>query len=137
MATQKRKSNKRIIWIIVIVLIAMVVLIMVGKSRGSKELEVELAKTKRATIVEKVSASGTVQPVIEVKIAPEVSGEIRELLIEEGDSVVKGKMLVRIRPDTWLSQLDRAEASLNQQKANVVSSEASLARAEATFTRAK
>jgi HlyD family secretion protein len=137
MATQKRKSNKRIIWIIVIVLIAMVALIMVGKSRGSKELEVELAKAKRATIVEKVSASGTVQPVIEVKIAPEVSGEIRELLIEEGDSVGKGKMLVRIRPDTWMSQLNRAEASLNQQRSNLESSKASLSRSEATFMRAE
>jgi len=137
MATQKRKSNKRIIWIIVIVGIAMVALIMVGKSRGAKELEVELAKAKRATIVEKVSASGTVQPVIEVKIAPEVSGEIRELLIEEGDSVGKGKMLVRIRPDTWMSQLDRAEASLNQQRSNLESSKASLSRSEATFMRAE
>lgn len=136
MATQKRKSNKKIIWIIVIVLVAMVALIVIGKSRGPKELEVELAKAKRATIVEKVSASGTVQPVIEVKIAPEVSGEIRELLIEEGDSVSKNKLLVKIRPDTWQSQLARAEASLNQQRANALSSQASLSRAKATYERA-
>ncbi len=118
----------------------LLLIVLVGKSQGwigkPKELEVELAKAKRATIVEKVSASGTVQPVTEVKIAPEVSGEIRELLIEEGDSVTKNKLLVKIRPDTWLSQLDRAEASLNQQKANVVSAEASLSRAEASRTRA-
>lgn len=140
MAKQKRKSNKLIYWLIGAVVFLLVV-VMVGSSQGwigkTKDLEVELAKTKRTTIVEKVSASGTVQPVVEVKIAPEVSGEIRELLIEEGDSVSKGKMLVKIRPDTWLSQLDRAEASLNQQKANEVASQASLARAEATFTRAK
>ncbi len=140
MATQKRKSNKLIYWLIG-TLVVLFVFILVGKSQGwigkPQELEVEIANAKRATIVEKVSASGTVQPVIEVKIAPEVSGEIRELLIEEGDSVGKGKMLVRIRPDTWVSQLNRAEASLNQQKANAISSEASLSRAQATFTRAR
>jgi HlyD family secretion protein len=98
MATQKRKSNKLIFWLIGAVGVLLLIII-VGKSQGwigkPQELEVELAKAKRATIVEKVSASGTVQPVIEVKIAPEVSGEIRELLIEEGDSVAKGRMLVR------------------------------------------
>jgi HlyD family secretion protein len=140
MATQKRKSNKLIFWLIGAVVVLLLVIV-VGKSQGwigkPQELEVELAKVKRATIVEKVSASGTVQPVIEVKIAPEVSGEIRELLIEEGDSVAKGKMLVKIRPDTWKSQLDRAEASLNQQHSNLESSKAALSRSEATFTRAE
>lgn len=140
MAQQKRKSNKLIYWLIGAVVVLLLI-VFIGRSQGwigkPKELEVELAKTKRATIVEKVSASGTVQPVTEVKIAPEVSGEIRELLVEEGDSVKKGFLMVKIRPDTWLSQLERAEASLNQQRANVVSSEANLSRAEATYTRAK
>lgn len=140
MAKQKRKSNKLIYGLIGAV-VFLILFIIVGKSAGwigkPKDLEVEFAKAKRATIVEKVSASGTVQPVTEVKIAPEVSGEIRELLIEEGDSVTKGTLMVKIRPDTWISQFERAEASLNQQKANVVSSEASLSRAEATFTRAE
>lgn len=140
MATQKRKSNKLIFWLIGAVGVLLIIIV-VGKSQGwigkPQELEVELAKAKRATIVEKVSASGTVQPVTEVKIAPEVSGEIRELLIEEGDSVTKNKLLVKIRPDTWLSQLDRAEASLNQQRANALSSQASNSRAKATFVRAE
>lgn len=139
MATQKRKSNKLIYWLIGAAGVLLLIII-VGRSQGwigkPQELEVELAKAKRATIVEKVSASGTVQPVTEVKIAPEVSGEIRELLIEEGDSVTRSELLVKIRPDTWLSQLDRAEASLNQQKANVVAAEASLSRAEASRLRA-
>ncbi len=140
MATQKRKSNKLLYWLIGIVVILLIV-VMVGSSQGwigkPKDMEVDLVKTKRVTIVEKVSASGTVQPVTEVKIAPEVSGEIRELLIEEGDSVGKSKLLVKIRPDTWVSQLNRAEASLNQQGANVESSKAALSRAEATSIRAK
>lgn len=140
MATHKRKSNKLIFWIIGIAAF-LILFIVIGRSQGwigkPQELDVEVAKVKRSTIVEKVSASGTVQPVIEVKIAPEVSGEIRELLIEEGDSVTRNRLLVKIRPDTWLSQFNRAEASLNQQKANAAASEAALTRAQATYERAK
>ncbi len=140
MAKQKRKSNKLIYWLIGAVGF-LLVFIIVGKSAGwigkPKEIEVELAKAKRVTIVEKVSASGTVQPVTEVKIAPEVSGEIIELLIEEGDSVKRGKTLVKIRPDTWQSQLERAEAGLSQQRANLEQSKASLSRSQATLIRAE
>jgi HlyD family secretion protein len=140
MATQKRKSNKLIYWLIGAFGVILI-FIVVGKSAGfigkPREVEVEMAKAKRATIVEKVSASGTVQPVTEVKIAPEVSGEIIDLLVEEGDSVTKGQSLVKIRPDTWQSQLDRAEAGLSQQRANLEQSQASHERAKATFIRAE
>jgi HlyD family secretion protein len=140
MAKQTRKSNKTIYWLIGAVVI-LLLFIIVGKSAGwigkPKELEVELAKAKRVTIVEKVSASGTVQPVTEVKIAPEVSGEIIDLLVEEGDSVNNAQTLVRIRPDTWQSQFERAEAGLSQQRANLEQAQASLERARATFTRAE
>jgi HlyD family secretion protein len=140
MAKQTRKSNKLIYWLIGGVLL-LIVFIVVGKSAGwigkPKEIEVELAKAKKATIVEKVSASGTVQPVTEVKIAPEVSGEIIDLLIEEGDSVSRGQTLVKIRPDTWQSQLERAEAGLSQQRANLEQSKSSLLRADATLIRAE
>ena len=77
------------------------------------------------------------QPVIEVKIAPEVSGEIIELNVEDGDSVRLGEPIVKIRPDIWLSQLERTEASLSQQRANLESSHASLSRSEAQYTRAE
>src|SRR6187402_3850947 len=134
MAKQRQKSNKLIYWLIGAVA-ALLIFIMVGRSAGwigkPKEIEVDLAKAKRVTIVEKVSASGTVQPVTEVKIAPEVSGEIIGLLIEEGDSVKKGTPLVKIRPDTWQSELERADASLSQQRANLEQSRASLLRAQA------
>lgn len=140
MAKQKRKSNKLIYWLIGAVVFLIVILV-IGKSAGwigkPKEMEVELATAKRVTIVEKVSASGTVQPVIEVKIAPEVSGEIIELPIEEGDAVRQGQTLVKIRPDTWESQLQRARAGLSQQQANLEQTEANLARAKATFVRAE
>src|SRR5450432_635132 len=117
MAKQKKKSNK-IIYITIGGVIVLILLLVVGKSQGwigkSKEIEVEFAKAKRVSITEKVSASGTVQPVTEVKLAPEVSGEIIELNVEDGDSVKLGEILVKIRPDIWISQLERQEASLSQ-----------------------
>ena len=84
MAQKKKKSNKTLYYVIG-GLVVVIIILLVGKSQGwigkPNELEVELAKSKRVSIEEKVSASGTVQPVIEVKIAPEVSGEIIELNI--------------------------------------------------------
>lgn len=140
MAKQNKKSNK-LIYALIGAVAVLLIFILVGKSAGwilkPKEMEVDFSKAKRVTIVEKVSASGTVQPVTEVKIAPEVSGEIIDLLIAEGDSVYKGQNLVKIRPDTWQSQLDRAEAGLSQQRANLEQSRASLSRAKATFIRAE
>jgi HlyD family secretion protein len=140
MAKQKKKSNKMIYWLIGAVVLILV-FIVVGKSAGwigkPKEIEVELAKAKRTAIIEKVSASGTVQPVTEVKIAPEVSGEIIGLLIEEGDSVRKGETLVKIRPDTWQSQLERAQAGLSQQRANLEQSMSGFERSKANYRRAK
>jgi HlyD family secretion protein len=140
MAKQKRKSNTLIYWLIGAVVVILIFFV-VGRSAGwigkPKEIEVELAKAKRVTIIEKVSASGTVQPVTEVKIAPEVSGEIVDLLIVEGDSVKKGTTLVKIRPDTWQSQLERAEAGLSQQRANLEQSKANLSRSKATLIRAE
>jgi HlyD family secretion protein len=140
MAKQKRKSNALIYWLIGAVVV-LLIFIVVGRQMGwigkPKEIEVELAKAKRVTIIEKVSASGTVQPVTEVKIAPEVSGEIIDLLIEEGDSVKKGNTLVKIRPDTWQSQVERAEAGLSQQRANLEQAKAGLSRAKATLIRAE
>lgn len=139
MAKQKQKSNKLVYYLIGSLIVIILVLV-VGKTQGwigkAKEIEVELAKAQRTSITEKVSASGTVQPVIEVKLAPEVSGEITELNVEDGDSVMLGELLVKIRPDQQLSQLERSEASLSQQKANEISAEAALSGAKATFIRA-
>jgi len=140
MAKQKRKSNKLVYYLIGSLIVIILVLV-IGKTQGwigkAKEIEVELAKAQRTSITEKVSASGTVQPVIEVKLAPEVSGEITELNVEDGDSVRLGELLVKIRPDQQLSQLERSEASLSQQKANEISAEAALSGAKATFIRAE
>jgi HlyD family secretion protein len=141
MAKQAKKKSNNLVKFTIIGVVALVVILVGLKSAGvigkAKEIEVDFAKAKKTDIVEKVSASGTVQPVTEVKIAPEVSGEIITLNVEDGDAVTAGELLVKIRPDIVLSQLERAEAGLNQQKANVKSTESNLLRAEANFVRAE
>jgi HlyD family secretion protein len=141
MAKKQIKKSGKLMYYLIGGVVVFLIFLFVAKSAGwigkGKELEVELAKAKRTTIVEKVSASGTVQPVVEVKLAPEVSGEIIELNVEDGDSVRLGQALVKIRPDTWQSQLERSEAGLSQQKANLEASRANLSRSEAQFARAE
>lgn len=137
---KKRRSNKWLYWVIGAFGV-LVVFLIVGKSAGwigqPKEMEVEIATAKRISITEKVSASGMVQPVVEVKLSPEVSGELIELNVEEGDSVKENEVLAKVRPDNFIASKEQALASLNQQRANLASSEASLARAQATFQRAE
>lgn len=112
-----------------------------GKKMGwfgnEDKTEVEIAGVKRADITEKVSASGKVQPEVEVKISADVSGEIIELAVKEGDSVRSGQLLFRIRPDNYQSFLDRARAALNTAKANYAQAKATLAQANARFVRTR
>ncbi|WP_181305344.1 efflux RND transporter periplasmic adaptor subunit [Rufibacter sp. XAAS-G3-1] len=130
----KRKSNK-LLYILGGLLVLLVVGLMVAKKNGwiGKEegIEVAVAKAKPATIVEKVSASGKVQPEIEVKISPDVSGEITELYVKEGDSVVAGQLLLRIRPDNYQAMVEMQSASVNTQRANLAQARARLNQAMA------
>lgn len=136
---KKKKSSNKILYILGGVVVFLIIIAIVGNSQGwvgqKKAMEVELDKAKFSTIIEKVSASGSVQPVVEVKISPEVPGEIIQLSIEEGDSVSKGDDLLKIRPDNFISARDRVRANYNQQKANLEDAKARMARAEATFKR--
>lgn len=136
---KKRKSNK-VLYILIGLVIVLVIVAVIGKSAGwigkAKEIEVEVEEAKTERIVETVSASGMVQPVYEVKISPDVPGEIIELNIEEGDSVVRNEILLKIRPDIYQSSLERAKANLNQQKANLADARARVARTEAQLIRA-
>ncbi len=99
--------------------------------------EVEYAQVVRGTIVEKVSASGKIQPEVEVKVSPDVSGEIVFLKVAEGDSVVAGQELLKIRPDNYVSLLARAEAQVNAMKASTEQSKAVLSQSEARLMKAK
>jgi len=119
----------------------LILVIVIGKSAGwiggTKEIEVEIGKAKYEKITDKVSASGMIQPVYEVKISPDVPGEIIALLVDEGDSVKKDDLLLKIRPDIYQSSLERARANLNQQQANLANAKASRARADAQLIRSK
>lgn len=135
-----KKSNK-LIYILLGVLGAIIVFAIIGKSAGwiggEKELTVESSIVKKVSITEKVSASGVIEPEIEVTLSPDVAGEIIELNVIEGDSVKIGNLLVKIRPDNFISALDRSRANLNQNQANLAQSKANLKRAEAQFIRAE
>ncbi|TSD62153.1 efflux RND transporter periplasmic adaptor subunit [Inquilinus sp. KBS0705] len=116
---------------------ALIVLLLIAKATGliGKPQLTQVAVEKAATrdVNETVSASGKIKPHVEVKISPEVSGEVVELPIKEGDVVKKGQLLCRIRPDILKSGYDRAIASYNTQKASVGNSSQMLKQSQATF----
>jgi HlyD family secretion protein len=122
---------------ILIALGVVVVLLIVGKVTGliGKQAKTQIATEKAAirAINETVSASGKIKAHVEVKISPEVSGEVVELPVKEGDVVTKGQLLCRIRPDILKSGYDRTVAAYNTQKASVGNSSQMLKQAEATY----
>ena len=93
---------------------------------GIKPIEVEIYQAGLGSITELVTASGEIQPEVEVRVSPEVPGEIIELNIMEGDFVDEGKLLVKIRPDNFINALERAKANYNQVRANLSSSKSNL-----------
>lgn len=107
----------------------------IGNNDESKV--VEIAKVEAMTIVETVSATGKVQPEIEVKISSEVSGEVIALNVKEGQQVKKGDLLVKINPDIYESGVNRTVASLSTTKAGVTQAEAQVKEAKATYDRNK
>ena len=118
-----------------------IILILIGRQfgwiGGVKPIEVQTISIKKGKITELVTASGEIQPEVEVRVSPEVPGEIIELNIMEGDFVDEGKLLVRIRPDNFINALERAKANYNQVRANLSSSKSNLSRSEAQFLRSQ
>jgi HlyD family secretion protein len=126
-------------------LIALVVAVAVGIGgkkagwwgQGDQAVEVEVGQVTLERLVETVNASGKIQPSFDVAISPEVSGEIRELYVKEGQKVQKGDVLLRINPDIYQSQLSRGAASVNVAKSAVSQSEASFREAKRSYDRSK
>lgn len=134
----KRKKITRYLLIAVVLLIVLAIIAKKsGKFGKQPTIEVVVEKPQIKTIIESISANGKIQPEIEVKISPEVSGEIIELTVKEGDNVEKGKLLCRIKPDTYISMRERAAASLNSTKARLTQAEAQLLQSELAFKRNK
>jgi HlyD family secretion protein len=134
--------KKKTLYIIIGIALALIVLLIVGKKAGwfgksGNFKEVEITKIEPIDIIETVSATGKIQPEIEVKLSSEVSGEIIELPVVEGQAVEKGDLLVKVNPDIYLSSVNRAQAGLETSRANYAQAEASLKQAEANYNRNK
>ncbi|MFI5132908.1 MAG: efflux RND transporter periplasmic adaptor subunit [Chitinophagales bacterium] len=131
--------NKTVKWIL-IGLVVLVALMFGAKAlMGSSDTGVKVATEKAAkrTIIETVNASGKIYPEVEVKISPDISGEITELNVEEGDTVKKGQTLARIYADIYALQKDEAASRVNQSQATVANSESAIEALKANLDQAK
>ena len=132
--------NKKWIWIlsgIAVVVITLLVLKqkgVIGKEDGTK---VAVEKASRLNITEVVTASGKVYPEVELKISPDISGEIMQLTVQEGDSVSKGQLLAMVYADIYATQRDQAAAGVAQQMAQVENASASLGSFKARMDQAE
>jgi HlyD family secretion protein len=134
--------SKKKVYIIIGVLLGIIIILIALSKAGvfgdrDTSVEVETAKVEEITIVETVSATGKIQPEIEVKISSEVSGEIIALPVKEGQVVKKGDLLVKINPDLYTSGLDRSVSNYSGTKAGLSQADASFKEAQANFNRSK
>ncbi|WP_347839792.1 efflux RND transporter periplasmic adaptor subunit [uncultured Draconibacterium sp.] len=134
------KQKKILPYIIGLAVVAIVVLV-VGKKQGwlGNDVTVKIATetVKSKTITEFITANGKIQPQTEVKISPDVAGEIVELHVLDGDAVEKGKLLCVIKPEMYVSAVNRAEAALNSSKARLAQAEAQQIESELSYKRSK
>ncbi len=137
MANNGRRSKKRLFIFsgIGLVLLVLVVLVVLGSKRETIH-SVQTEKVTRRTITQVVTASGKIQPELQVNISPEVSGEIIDLPVKIGQKVRKGDVLVRIKPDTYVAARDQAKASLNSAIAGLELTKANYAKAQSDYRRA-
>ena len=135
---KKKHTKRNIIIILITALVVIVGTMWAGGAFSDNETqEVQYVYPDKRTIIKTITANGRIQPVLEVKISPEVSGEIIELPVIEGQQVKKGDLLCRIRPDTYVSMQDRATASLNSTSMRVQQANYQLQQSKANYERAK
>ena len=134
------KTNK-ILKILLAIVAFLILFAIVGKKAGwfgkAVTLKVAVENAANRTIVETITANGKIQPEKEVKISPDVSGEIVELTVKEGDNVQKGQLLLRIKPDNYISQRDRSLAEISSAQARRAQAEAQFVQAELAYKRNK
>ena len=135
---------KKLYWIIGICIALLIGVIAYKFTKGEQPTEVTTEKAAKRNIIETVSANGKIQPEAELKITSDVSGEIVEMLVKEGEQVKKGDLLCRVKPDIYESAFERVNATVNSTKATLkttmaqlVQAKATLANAEASFARSK
>ena len=137
MTNAKRKGRKKFIWLALIICIGGGVVAWGYYRKREVVVTVQTEKAARRDITELVIANGKIQPVVQVVINPEVSGEIIDLPVKEGQSVKKGDLLVRIKPDNYQAALNSAEASYKSIVAARALAQANLTKAEIELKRAK
>jgi len=134
------KKNK-LLKILIIVVVVLIIFAFIGKKAGwfgkPAAVKVAVEYAERRQITEIITANGKIQPEKEVKITPDVSGEIVELKVKEGDQVEKGQLLLRIRPDVYISQRDRSLAAISSARARLAQAEAQFNQSELSFKRSK
>jgi HlyD family secretion protein len=132
-------KSKRLLLIIGITALVLISVLALGKKQGwfgnEGFLKVSVDKGISREIVEIITANGKIQPETEVAISPDVSGEIVELVVKEGDNIVKGQYLLKIKPEAYQMARNRAEASLNSSKARQKQAEAQLEMASLEYKR--
>lgn len=131
------RKNNSLIFILIAATLGLVTFVYFKSQNKPKGEEVTVEKVSKRTIKEMVGASGKVFPETEVKISSDVSGEIVELYVEEGDSVVAGQLLCKVDPDTYKSMVERGEATVNSSKAQVANSASGIARSKAQLIQAQ
>lgn len=130
-----KKKNKSIRTLIILAAAVAVAAVLYGILHRDTGIPVTVSRPSKGLIVEKIPANGKIHPVTEVKISPDVSGEIVELNVDEGDRVSKGDLIIKIRQDVYISLRDRAEASLNSTKAQYQQQKAGFVQAEQNYLR--
>lgn len=127
---------KKLYWIIGICISLLVIVMIFKVFKGEEAKEVTSEKAAIRNIIETVSANGKIQPEAELKITSDVSGEVVELLVKEGEQVKKGQLLCRIKPDIYESAFERVNATVNSSKANLKTTMAQLEQAKANLAQA-
>jgi HlyD family secretion protein len=136
-AKKRRARRRRYIIFGSVGLLLLWIIVSIILSKREKPIPVTTEKAVRRTILETVSATGKVQPETEVKISPEVAGEIIELPVEDGMSVKKGDLLVRIKPDTYKALLEQQEAAISAAKATNLEQKATMVKAKQDLQRSQ
>src|SRR5213592_529802 len=136
-AKQRRARRKKQIIFGSIGLVVLWIAVSIIWSKREKPIPVTTERAIRKTIMQTVSATGKVQPETEVKISPEVAGEIIDLPVEDGKAVMKGDLLVKVKPDSYKALLEQQEAAISSEKATNLQQKATMFKAEHDFKRAE
>ncbi|HEY6136646.1 MAG TPA: efflux RND transporter periplasmic adaptor subunit [Thermoanaerobaculia bacterium] len=135
---EQKRSRKRLFWLVGLAVLVVIALVaMVASKKKDKPIFVTTDKAFRKNVTQLVTATGKIQPEVEVKIAPEVSGEIVDLPVKEGDLIHRGQLLLRIKPDAYKAQVESQQAALSGARSASVRNRAELAKAEQDYKRAQ